>query len=214
MQKSRRINLFLTVATAITHRRRGSISAADSSIPFRGPDRCHFTQPGSGIVPAIKKILFRTITANINNRRRPYGTAVSMNTRRRNRPCLAILLLPTASYAVAAPDINHLGRFKVNPLHLESGPSRDWVHIVQRDAAGYLWAGTDNGLRRYDGYQYTIFTSKADDPRSLGSSLIYTLLIDSEQRVWAGGRVLTNVWDCCWPLVTTSVSSRSFGSAR
>jgi diguanylate cyclase (GGDEF)-like protein len=111
---------------------------------------------------------------------------------RRNRSCLAAaLLLIVAGGAWAATDVRHPARFRVNTLHLESGPSRDWVHAVHRDATGYLWVATDNGLRRYDGYQYTYFTGRADDPRSLGSSLVYTLLIDSGQKLWAGGRVLS-----------------------
>jgi diguanylate cyclase (GGDEF)-like protein len=111
---------------------------------------------------------------------------------RRNRNCLvAALLLIAASPSMAAPDINHPARFKVNPLHLESGPVRDWAYTVQRDAAGYLWVGTDNGLRRYDGYQYTVFNNNPEDPRSLGSNLVWSLLLDSEQTLWVGNSMLS-----------------------
>ncbi len=107
-----------------------------------------------------------------------------------NEYCMIAALLLTAGPALGA-NVNP-GRFKVNPLHLESGAGRDWVNTVLRDdATGYLWVGTDNGLRRYDGYQYTVFTSNPDDPGSLGSSLIYSLLIDSEQRLWVGNRMLS-----------------------
>ena len=79
---------------------------------------------------------------------------------RKNRPhLLAALLLIMAGNVIAVPNINHPGRFKVNPLHLESGPSRGLVNAVQRDATGYLWVGTDNGLMRYDGYNYTVFNN-------------------------------------------------------
>jgi diguanylate cyclase (GGDEF)-like protein len=92
---------------------------------------------------------------------------------------------------VAVPDINHPARFKVNPLHLETGPSRDWVYTVQRDATGYLWVGTDNGLRRYDGYEYTVFSNNPEDPRSLGSNLIWSLFIDSQKTLWVGNRMIS-----------------------
>src|SRR5688572_19931535 len=97
-----------------------------------------------------------------------------------NRCYLLAVLLLMAGNAFAVTSGNHVARFKVNPLHLESGVSRDWVQTARRDAAGYLWVGTDNGLRRYDGYQHAIFTSNPDDPHSLGSTLVYSLLIDSE----------------------------------
>jgi diguanylate cyclase (GGDEF)-like protein len=108
-----------------------------------------------------------------------------------NKNFIMAALLLTAGHALGVSDINHPGRFKVNTLYLESGLSRDWVHTTLRDATGYLWVGTDNGLRRYDGYQYTGFTSDPRNPRSLGSSLVYTLLLDSEQKLWVGGRVLS-----------------------
>jgi diguanylate cyclase (GGDEF)-like protein len=108
-----------------------------------------------------------------------------------NRFYLTAVLLLTASNVIAVPNINHPARFKVNPLYLESGPSRDWVNTVERDATGYLWVGTDNGLRRYNGYEYTVFNNNPEDPRSLGSNLIWTLLIDSEQTLWVGNRLLS-----------------------
>jgi diguanylate cyclase (GGDEF)-like protein len=109
----------------------------------------------------------------------------------RNRLYLTAALLLTASHAIAVPNINHPARYKVNTIHLESGPSRDWVYTVERDATGYLWVGTDNGLRRYDGYEYTVFNNNPEDPRSIGSNLIWTLLIDSEQTLWVGNRMLS-----------------------
>jgi diguanylate cyclase (GGDEF)-like protein len=109
----------------------------------------------------------------------------------RIRYCMTAALLLMAGHTLGGPDINHPGRFKVNTLHLEGGVNRDWVHTVYRDATGYLWVGTDNGLRRYDGYQYTLFASNKADPRSLGTSLVYTLLADSQQTLWIGGRVLS-----------------------
>ncbi len=111
-----------------------------------------------------------------------------MITYSKNRCLLTALLLIAASNALASPG-NHPGRFKVNTLHLESGPSRDWVNTVLRDAAGYLWVGTDNGLRRYDGYEYTVFNNNLEE--SGGSNTIANLLIDSGQKLWIGSRVLS-----------------------
>jgi ligand-binding sensor domain-containing protein len=104
---------------------------------------------------------------------------------------LAALLLLAASQAIAVPTSNYPGRFKVNPLHLESGPSRGLVHAVRRDAMGYLWVCTDNGLMRYDGYEYTVFNNNPNDPRSLGANLVLSLLIDSEQTLWVGNHMIS-----------------------
>ncbi len=106
----------------------------------------------------------------------------------RNRHCLIAVLLMITAGPAASNNIHHV-HFKVNTLHLESGPSRDWVNATRRDATGYLWVGTDNGLRRYDGYEYTVFSNDSEDIG--GSNSISKLLIDSEQRLWIGSRVLS-----------------------
>lgn len=103
---------------------------------------------------------------------------------------IAVLLMATLN-AVAAPDINHPTRFRVNRLYLENGAAGDRVVAVRRDASGYLWVATDNGLKRYDGYQYTLFENDPKDLNSLGSNLLNGLLLDSEQRLWIGGRMLS-----------------------
>ncbi|HEX5055429.1 MAG TPA: EAL domain-containing protein [Gammaproteobacteria bacterium] len=106
---------------------------------------------------------------------------------RRNKCYLiAALLLMTADYTSAQPI-----HFKVNSLHLENGSSRDWVNTISRDATGYLWVGTDNGLRRYDGYEYTVFSNDPANPGSIGSNLVWSLLIDSEQKLWVGNDQLS-----------------------
>jgi diguanylate cyclase (GGDEF)-like protein len=101
---------------------------------------------------------------------------------------IAVLLIAAGNPAAASGRYMH---FKVNTLHLESGPSRDWVNAVCRDAQGYLWVGIDNGLRRYDGYEYTAFNYNPEDPGSFGSILVSALLLDSQQRLWAGGKMLS-----------------------
>ncbi|HEX5056839.1 MAG TPA: EAL domain-containing protein [Gammaproteobacteria bacterium] len=115
-----------------------------------------------------------------------------MKALQRSKDCLIVAaLLTVASQVMAVPAINHPARFKVNSLHLEAGPTRDWVYAVHRDAAGYLWVGTDNGLRRYDGYEYTVFSNDPDDPGSIGSNLVWSLLIDSAQTLWVGNSMLS-----------------------
>jgi diguanylate cyclase (GGDEF)-like protein len=106
--------------------------------------------------------------------------------RNRRHLAAALLLFIAAGHTMAAP-----GSFKVNTLLLESGSSRDWVNTLCRDATGYLWVGTDNGLRRYDGYEYTVFSNDPANPGSIGSNLVWSLLIDSEQKLWVGNDQLS-----------------------
>ncbi|HEX5055430.1 MAG TPA: EAL domain-containing protein [Gammaproteobacteria bacterium] len=110
---------------------------------------------------------------------------------RLNNCLLTALLLVVTANTHAVPNNSLPGRFEVNPLHLEGGPSRAQVNAIQRDATGYLWVGTDNGLMRYDGYNYTVFNNNPQDPGSLGSNLVLTLLIDSANTLWVGTNKLS-----------------------
>jgi signal transduction histidine kinase/ligand-binding sensor domain-containing protein/ActR/RegA family two-component response regulator len=66
---------------------------------------------------------------------------------------------------------------------LPGGP----VYTVAQDNHGLMWFGSAGGLIRYDGIDFKVFRHVADDPQSLPFNAIYTLLVDRDNRIWAGG---------------------------
>src|SRR4030042_1319519 len=71
-------------------------------------------------------------------------------------------------------------------ISIEQGLSQSSVVAILQDRKGFLWFGTDNGLNRYDGYDFRIFRNDPSDPDSIGDSKIVTLLEDSRGRLWVG----------------------------
>lgn len=59
------------------------------------------------------------------------------------------------------------------------------THIVQ-DNQGFMWFGTQYGLNRYDGYNFKVFTHRADNPQSLSCVFIFALFKDREGTLWVG----------------------------
>ena len=55
-----------------------------------------------------------------------------------------------------------------------------------KDKNGFLWLGTEDGLNRYDGYQFVTYRHNADDPRSISSNVISALLEDKKGNIWVG----------------------------
>jgi diguanylate cyclase (GGDEF)-like protein len=72
-----------------------------------------------------------------------------------------------------------------------SGPhalSNDEVRTVYRDRAGYIWAGTSDGLNRIDPRTRLVrrFTFDPKNNNTIGPGLIWAILEDERGRIWSG----------------------------
>ncbi|MET0462359.1 MAG: ATP-binding protein [Chitinophagaceae bacterium] len=66
------------------------------------------------------------------------------------------------------------------------GLSQGMVFDLLQDREGFIWVGTKNGLNRYDGYSFKVFSTDPYDPKSLSSNTILKLFEDSKGRIWIG----------------------------
>ena len=66
------------------------------------------------------------------------------------------------------------------------GLSQGMIYALLQDKEGFIWIGTKEGLNRYDGYNFKVFTNDPYDPYSISSNNIRTLFEDSKGRIWAG----------------------------
>lgn len=92
--------------------------------------------------------------------------------------CLyAILLLSllTVSQALASADTTHLMHFDLN-----TGFPTNNVYSLIQDHNGYLWFATDNGVVKYNGYEFKIFNTS----NGLPSNDAYQLYEDKRGRIW------------------------------
>jgi diguanylate cyclase (GGDEF)-like protein len=60
------------------------------------------------------------------------------------------------------------------------------VTAVTEDGRGYLWAGTQEGLARWDGYRFRVYPARPDDPHALPASFVRALEHDTKGRLWVG----------------------------
>lgn len=71
-------------------------------------------------------------------------------------------------------------------IDVEDGLSSNTVFAIIQDQAGFLWLGTDNGLNRYDGYNFKIFRNDLADSNSISSDNIWSLMLDNDGKIWIG----------------------------
>src|SRR5438067_4799136 len=70
-------------------------------------------------------------------------------------------------------------------LGIEQGLSNNTVNCLLQDRTGFLWIGTDNGLDRYDGYQFVLI-GDGTNQNTIQSPQITSLLEDKEGIIWIG----------------------------
>ncbi|MEM6697471.1 MAG: ATP-binding protein, partial [Bacteroidota bacterium] len=65
-------------------------------------------------------------------------------------------------------------------ITIEDGLSQGYITFMHQDIEGFLWIGTKNGLNRYDGRQFEVFTHDPDDPYSIANDWIYYILEEGD----------------------------------
>lgn len=75
-------------------------------------------------------------------------------------------------------------RLYVERISVEQGLSQTTIFGMMQDRRGFMWFGTEDGLNRYDGYQFRIFKNDPFDSTSLSNNYINTLYEDRRRFIW------------------------------
>ncbi len=70
---------------------------------------------------------------------------------------------------------------------VKDGLSNPAANCILQDKYGFLWIGTDDGLNRYDGYEFKVYKNIAGDTTSIPINTVYSLMEDHKGRLWIGG---------------------------
>ena len=92
--------------------------------------------------------------------------------------------------------------FHLEQISIEQGLSQSTVFCLLRDSHGFLWAGTEDGLNKFDGYDFRVYRSVRGDERSLSDNWISDLLEDRRSRLWIVTRKGLDLFDRPTGIVT------------
>jgi signal transduction histidine kinase/CheY-like chemotaxis protein/ligand-binding sensor domain-containing protein len=71
-------------------------------------------------------------------------------------------------------------------LSTNNGLSQGHVSSILKDKKGFMWFATDEGLNQYDGYNFTVYKHKPEEPSSISNNFVYALLEDNAGDIWVG----------------------------
>ena len=102
---------------------------------------------------------------------------------------LFFFVIPVQANTSILPDPPHIN------FNTQDGLSNKNIYALVKDANGYVWLATNNGLNRFNGHKFSAFYFKQDDPLSLSSNTITALLTDSNGSLWVGTDQGLNLYD-------------------
>ena len=105
---------------------------------------------------------------------------------------ISTLILTLCCYSLLARQ----SEWRIQKFSFEQGLSQGFVYTMHQDKNGFIWAGTDGGLNRFDGYEFKVFRNKPFDTSSLGDNAVYFIGEDSlNHNFWIGTRTCLNYFD-------------------
>ncbi len=82
--------------------------------------------------------------------------------------------------------IAQVSEIKFDHLSVKDGLSQSVVNCIYRDKKGLMWFGTQDGLNRYDGYNFKVYKSVPFDSNSLSDNWIQCITEDTSNNLWIG----------------------------
>ncbi|MBN1274421.1 MAG: PAS domain S-box protein [Candidatus Aminicenantes bacterium] len=101
---------------------------------------------------------------------------------------LIFLFAASFSFVLQAQNENPEITLSFSHLSLESGLSQASVFVIIQDRYGFIWAATEDGLNRYNGYEFDTFYAGPNNPQGLSDGYLLCLCEDHLGVIWMGTR--------------------------
>lgn len=97
---------------------------------------------------------------------------------------LILFVLIITPICIQSSGLQNYMRFR--KIDYREGFHHNYVRIIFQSSKGLIWFGTNNGLIRYNGYEYKSFINNPDDPDSISFRAIFSIAEDGENNLWIG----------------------------
>jgi ligand-binding sensor domain-containing protein len=96
--------------------------------------------------------------------------------------CLIVIEFLLVSFfhqAFAQPELQSFKHLNIN-----EGLSQSSVNCIHQDKTGFIWFGTQDGLNRYDGFEFVIYRNRKGNPNSISNNYITDIYEDDAGVLW------------------------------
>ncbi len=94
---------------------------------------------------------------------------------------LFVCLLSLTTLTVAAQQ-----KYKVVNITVDDGLINGNIHQIFQDAQGFVWFATENGLVRYDGFDYKIFQTSPNNEHAISHNFVNSVVSENTDYIWIG----------------------------
>ena len=103
-----------------------------------------------------------------------------------------LILVILLQYQIIGQDNKN---FYFENISIPDGLSNTQVWDILQDKYGFLWIATQDGLNRFDGYNFTIYKNDPENPNSLPNNQVQALLIDKNENFIVGTQSGLSIFD-------------------
>ncbi len=111
----------------------------------------------------------------------------------KNTPTKFLLL--ACALSLASPLAAQRADLRFERISFEQGLTQSTVYAILQDRRGFMWFGTQDGLNRYDGYNFVGYKHAHTDSQSLTNNYIQSLFESRDGALWIGTKAGLNRLD-------------------
>lgn len=77
----------------------------------------------------------------------------------------------------------------------KDGLASNTINAILKDKYGFMWFGTEDGLNKFDGLNFTVYRHKDNDSTSIGRGAVMAMVEDKEGNLWVGTSITLSVYN-------------------
>ena len=75
-------------------------------------------------------------------------------------------------------------KLKFEKVSIDQGLSQSIIITIFQDNKGFLWVGTQEGLNKYDGYEFIHYKNNPNDNTTISDNYVKKIIEDSDKNLW------------------------------